>query len=366
MFRSSDGGVSFPLSKCIAVGVAGDVDKTALAVDGGGHVFAAVEDALSAGVRVWRSGATWDALTENPVECAVGSFPECTHPAIPRFFLYGDEPRMGVDPNGDVWLMTVNTGIPSELGVIGWDASGDVVNFIDLLHTQCAPVALPAMVAGSGINVSIGTTSATPIRNAFRYSFGFGYTNLSQVPALRVAYEHNDVLGNRQIQVVELSADYPTPAICGAPPGWNTAFPAGGIPNLSQRNFMSAISYKNKGIINQTEMEWQLGYMYGSGPGLADPTKQYAGIALHGLLQTASSAQMLWRYSAPLTPSDYFTCPSAATGYWGDYFGVAQIWDGSTWRALATFTDSRPAPPCQPTGPSIGMPMQVASGLTPP
>lgn len=111
-----------------------------------------------------------------------------------------------------------------------------------------------------------------------------------------------------------------------------------------------------------------MGFMYGNSPDFVDPTLQYAGFSLKGLYEEADSgAKVLMSGTRPLTPNNYYTCPLGTTGYWGDYFGVTQILAGGgpDWHALATFTDSRPAPPCTTSGTMIGMPMQIASGMEP-
>lgn len=364
LFRSTDGGVSFPSSKCIAMGVAGDVDLTGVAVDSGGHVFVAALDSFLLTTRVWRSGATWDALVENPKTCVVGVLPECTAATIPQFYIYDREPRLFTDPDsGSVWLVTARTTNPPELGIVSWDSAGNMDGWWDIFGT-CS-LLVPTMISGSFIDVLIGTTSLTKIRNAFRYSGAWGYTNITQNSAFRFAYEYNDPTGNRQTQVVEVFGDS-TPG-CNAPPGWNSSFSSGAA--VTSRNFMTAMSYQNKGVNPApTDMEWYMGFMYGNSPDFVDPTLQYAGFSLKGLYEEADSgAKVLMSGTRPLTPNNYYTCPLGTTGYWGDYFGVTQILAGGgpDWHALATFTDSRPAPPCTTSGTMIGMPMQIASGMEP-
>lgn len=355
--RSTDGGSTFPAFGCVEYQP--DVDKTALTVDGSGRIWVAMEDKLNVRVRIWRSQGNgtpsspdWDVFDPVVPQCDADNDANCTDINIPAGFLGDLEPRFENDGT-DPWLITVKDGPVPQLLMLSWDqASGFVDGYLDL-SMNCG---VPDVLSGPNINLVMGGHT---FRNAFRFDVGVGKTNITREGALRVAYEVTQPVNQtRQIRVLELSADQPFPTLCAQVIGWQTD-----VLELAFHHFQASVSWQLRGAAagGASNPEWWLGYI--TNAGVDDPNDKYARFSM--VPMNMAPTPILFPQGS-YTPTDYYACPRS-NGYWGDYFGIAQLnTAGSStltgWRTVMTFSDSRPAPPCE-ANTVVGKPMQVASAF---
>jgi hypothetical protein len=239
---------------------------------------------------------------------------------------------------------------------LSWDATSGFNNAWFDFTNECGVVDL---FSGASINVLMGAPGQL-FRNAFRYDFGVGLTSQSRDGALRVAYEV-EPLQSRHIRVAELSADIATPSQCAQVIGWQTD-----IASPSSTHFQASVSYQFRGQAagGFQNPEWWLGYL--TNDGVIDPSDNYVRVSMVRINVLANPpaplVPILWPPDVH-TPSDFYACPRS-TGYWGDYFGIAQLNPAGSstvtgWRTVMTVPDSRPAPPCEANTNVVGKPVPV-------
>ncbi len=360
VFRSSDAGVSFGQAACVSVGVAGDVDKTAIVVDGAGHVFVATLDRLQGVTRVWRSGSQWSNLVENPITCDSVNDPLCPTADAPKAFLFEDEPRLVTDGT-DAWLFTFRASTTSpKLGFVSWDSNGFANGWLDMVANCTGASEIHESISP---DVTIGgATLVQPIRQAYRYAVDIGFTEFSQTGAIRLAYEYENTASLRQVRVVELGGDQGTG--CAALIGRGTDEDP--IAPSQHKNFMVSLSYANRGTPPGGGADWHLAHL-AAGPGIGDPSTAYVAVQHRPFFFVLPPGGVA--LPIPFTQVDLwhlgFACARPG-GYWGDYFGIAQFKPvGGAWSTIGAFTDSGPAPPCQVQTSVTARPMQVASNIGP-
>lgn len=116
---------------------------------------------------------------------------------------------------------------------------------------------------------------------------------------------------------------------------------------------MPALAYRDEDGVGR----WSVSYLTtGQVPDVQD---NY--VYPQGTTMTSVGSTLLFGASSDLAPTDWYACPRAGSGYWGDYYGLTQFKDSSArWWNIAAFSASRGAPPCGPSTDLIAEPLHVA------
>lgn len=349
--RSIDGGVSFLDMECRRVGTGpATVDRTAVTVDGFGRVYVALNTRASGGpvtnTIIFRSGTDWRQLSALPPPARASI----------------SEPWLVTDPDGDVWFGARDNGgaIGGDVSVMRWLKSGSYWDHVMSVASNCF-VSLgerdPLYALGSG----------RKLRNAHTFSFAAGLeeqrptTGEGPPPrrkVLRVALQLQRTDG-RTFLVFRQFVVGSTVCLTGAGggTGWSTEGDSGS-------QFSPTMSYR---ALAGNFPGWFATYL--TTENVPDATNAYVhpkgvGVATVPLSFPPFFVPVLSRIT-DLTPTNWFTCPRREIqepDYWGDYIGIAQATDANNraW-AVAGFSDSSPAPPCDAGTPYLGLPTHVAS-----
>jgi hypothetical protein len=359
VFRSQDGGATFPEASCVPSSDIADphADLPAIAVDYTGGVWVAILDTVAGvhTVKFYRSPPnTWKTLGSFVPQCGK-TVPDdglCPTPDEVLKYIGTAEPRLIADVNADfggyVWLTTVSPQTP-ELFLVGFDPADGLAWVYNGLTGPCLVKNL--LKGGSDVTLPGGNT----VRNVFRHSAERG-VNAAGWPVLRWAYEYAEPWNNnaRRVGLAELKWDPGNDyeASCEPVPSWYTTnAPAGG------QQFMAHLDYEPRfGPGSSAWGDWWLVFL--TTEQSPDVNKPYLQPKAHALGGDPGLAPFL--VPKFLAPSSWYACRFNG-GYWGDYFGLAQFQDSTgVWRSLATFSDSRPAPSCT-VEKKLAAPLEIAS-----
>jgi hypothetical protein len=229
--------------------------------------------------------------------------------------------------------------------------------------------------------IGLGSTERL-IKNAYRHDFDLGFDHAGNF-VYRAAFHYLDAQEQDRIQVVE-TKDY---LECKQSPWLSTESLLFGDANVGKQ-FQPALSYNPRIKPVSAVFEWQLVHL--STTFSVDLAEKY--VAPWGATIWTRTAGGLvvpsFTWLTPLVPPSltdqgaklsWYSC-LRDDGYWGDYFGVTQIWNplvvipppfGSgvpgAFQNVAGFSDSRPATPpgslvdCAWETAALGAPQHIAS-----
>lgn len=231
------------------------------------------------------------------------------------------------------------------------------------------------MIPGSATpnaQVGVGAKQRT-IRNAFRHDFDVGFEGDAGV--FRFAFHYKDAKGIDRIQVGE-TQDF---AECSTSPFLNTEELLVGTNDGKQ--FQPTLDYALRSDPVSSPLEWQLAYL--STTFVVDPTDHYVapwgttigsrtvgGVSVPAFTGFHPLAPLVLPQGGADQVIEWYSCPNSE-GYWGDYFGLTQMWNPvgfdlapvGFWQNVAAFTDSRPAPELECTNETsvLGSPQHLSS-----
>jgi hypothetical protein len=341
--RSTNEGIDFPQVTCQKTGTGpATADRTAIAVDELSRVYVAQNstsgpDGQTTGSVVWRSDlGVWNSFHPLPT------------PPIAAL----SEPTLFTDPRGDVWFASRS----------GRGLSGEDVNMTRWLTSDTGwdQVMSPTAQCFQSLAARDVTYDGTrQIRNAHSYALQIALDEGGAI-VLRGGFQlaRNDL--RDFIQFFEIPSGSSS---CFAPPNtWSTIADSG-------RQFELTIDYHDRGAKNVTGgvgPAWWAVYRTTQQVDQNQPLVWTRAVQVNKALPSTRTLILPIDVS-PLTEP---ICPRHEDGgltkiadYYGDYIGITQILDTSGfWWAVAAYSYSTPAPPCDVETPFLGRPTNIFSG----